>query len=86
MKMAETLGTLIDKLCIANVKLWHLEDVRRDKERDDAERLAAADLVTVVNADRNALIEEIDQYLSDVLDDPVNHRVFKKHPLYKGGV
>ena len=29
--MAETLGSLIDKLTIANIRLWHLEDVRRDK-------------------------------------------------------
>lgn len=26
--MAETLGSLIDKLTIANIRLWHLEDAK----------------------------------------------------------
>jgi len=57
----ETLGSLVDKLTIANCRLWHLEDQRRDRSRSDAERLRAADLVSAVNAERNALIDEIDQ-------------------------
>ena len=56
----ETLGSLVDKLTIANLRLWHLEDQRRDRTKSDAERLAAADKVSVVNSERNALIDEID--------------------------
>jgi hypothetical protein len=56
----ETLGSLVDKLTIANIRLWHLEDDRRDAARSDSERLAAADKVSEVNAQRNALIDEID--------------------------
>jgi hypothetical protein len=56
----ETLGALVDKLTIANIRLWHLEDARRDATKSDAERLAAADKVSVVNSQRNALIDEID--------------------------
>jgi hypothetical protein len=56
----ETLGSLVDKLTIANIRLWHLEDDRRDAGKSDSERLAAADKVSVVNAQRNALIDEID--------------------------
>jgi len=57
----ETLGSLVDKLTIANVRLWHLEDRRRDRSLPDAERLGAADKVSAVNAERNTLIDEIDQ-------------------------
>jgi len=56
----ETLGSLVDKLTIANIRLWHLEDSRRDAGKSDSERLAAADKVSVVNSQRNALIDEID--------------------------
>ena len=59
----ETLGSLVDKLTIANIRLWHLEDDRRDTGKSDAERLAAADKVSVVNSQRNALIDEIDELL-----------------------
>ncbi len=61
--MAETLGSLIDKLTIANVRLWHLEDARRDRSLSDEKRLAAADMISVVNGERNDLMDEIDDYL-----------------------
>jgi hypothetical protein len=59
----ETLGSLVDKLTIANCRLWALEDDRRDPKKSDADRLAAADKVSVVNSQRNALIDEIDELL-----------------------
>lgn len=59
--MAETLGSLIDKLTIANLKVWHAEDVRNDKNLPDEVRLAAADKVTVCNRQRNELVQEIDE-------------------------
>jgi len=61
--MAETLGSLVDKLTIKNLRLWHLEDSRRDMSLSDSERLAAADKVSVVNKQRNDLIDEIDEFL-----------------------
>lgn len=62
--MAETLGSLIDKLTIKNIRLWHLEDIRRDRNLPDSERLAAADSVSMVNQQRNDMIDEIDQFLA----------------------
>ena len=62
--MAETIGSLVDKLAIANIRLWHLEDRRRNPGLSDAERLAAADGVSVVNGQRNDLIDEIDHLLT----------------------
>jgi len=61
--MAETLGSLIDKLTIANIRLWHLEDLRRDRRLSDAQRLEAADKIAIVNGERNDLMDEIDEYL-----------------------
>jgi hypothetical protein len=65
--MAETLGSLIDKLTIKNLRLWHLEDARRDMSLPDSQRLDAADKVSVVNQQRNDLIDEIDQFLADAI-------------------
>lgn len=61
----ETLGSLIDKLSIANIRLWHLEDKRRDLLLPDKKRLEAADTVSIVNKERNNLIDEIDMLLND---------------------
>lgn len=63
----ETLGSLVDKLTIVNIRLWHLEDRRRDRTLVDAERLRAADMVSDANAQRNALIDELDQLLETAI-------------------
>ncbi len=69
--MAETLGSLVDKLTIKNLRLWHLEDIRRDMSLPDSERLDAADKVSLVNQQRNDLIDEIDQFLADAVSGGV---------------
>ena len=73
----ETLGSLIDKLSVANIRLWHLEDIRRDKSLPDADRLKAADTVASVNSQRNDLIDEI-----DAMAAKGDFKEFKKHKLY----
>ncbi|MBW2618412.1 MAG: DUF4254 domain-containing protein [Deltaproteobacteria bacterium] len=65
--MAETLGSLVDKLAIANIRIWHLEKKRRDRHLSDAGRLAAADGMAVVNQQRNDLIDEVDAFLQAAL-------------------
>lgn len=82
--MAETLGSLTDKLTIANIRLWHLEDRRRDDLLSDSDRLKAADHVSVVNAQRNGLIDEIDQFLADALANPSQKLTDPKTKLYEG--
>ena len=81
----ETLGSLIDKLTIANVRLWHLEDTRRDKSLSDAKRLAAADAVATVNLQRNELVDEIDQLLADAVSGKKRKLVDPKMKQYKEG-
>lgn len=75
--MAETLGSLIDKLTVCNVRIWHLIDKHRDRNLPENERLAAADAADRVNGQRSRLIDEIDRFLVDavagkvrVLSDP----------------
>jgi hypothetical protein len=80
--MAETLGSLIDKLTIANIRLWHLEDLRRDLSLSDAKRLQAADKIAIVNGERNDLMDEIDQYLYLALRGKVKLRA-PKVKIYK---
>lgn len=82
----ETLGSLVDKLTIANVRLWHLEDRRRDKSLPDADRLKAADAVAVVNAQRSALVDEIDQLFADAVSGkiPASKLVDPKMKQYAG--
>ena len=86
--MADTVGDMIDKLTIANIKLWHIEDERRayvaDTESYTAqcsalweERAKGAEellkKVASVNKERNSLIDQINAALKVLVDKASNN-------------
>lgn len=61
----ETLGSLIDKLTVTNIRIWMAEDVKRDKEASDKQIADATRITNVSNQLRNDLIQEIDEKLGE---------------------
>ncbi len=61
--MAETLGSLIDKLSVMNLKIWHQEEIKHRSSLDDATIADAARKIGVLNKQRNDLIQEIDEMM-----------------------
>ena len=59
----ENLIEVIYKLYRRHIELWELEDLRRDRARNDKVRLAAADQVSMVNKKRNDLVEQVDRII-----------------------
>src|SRR2546421_4961468 len=68
--MAETLGSLCDKLATVKLKLWHT---------DDAERLQS------LRAQEQQLRREIDQFMSAAIsgDIPLERLTFAQNKVYK---
>lgn len=63
----DTIGNLIDKLTIVNLKIWMLEDVKRNSKKDKV--IADATRKTnVLNPQRNDLIQEIDERLNHMVE------------------
>ena len=63
----ENLIEVIYKLYRRHIELWELEDLRRDRARNDKVRLAAADQVSKVNKKRNDLVEQVDKIIDNNL-------------------
>ena len=80
--MSETLGNLIDKLTIANLRLWHLEEVKHDEQASDSEVADVARKIGVVNKQRNALIDEIDEFLDEARNNLKKPIISPKLKLY----
>ena len=55
---------ILYKLYQRHSELWDLEDQRRDRSKTDEERLAAADVVSIVNKKRNDLVEQVDKVIN----------------------
>jgi hypothetical protein len=62
--MAETVGSLVDKLMTVAMKLWHQEEIAHEPAADDKTVAGAKRKINVLNNQRNALIQEIDEQLS----------------------
>ena len=52
-----------------NFELWHQEDIARDPDAPDSKIAAVKRSIDVLNQRRNDMIEQIDQYLLDVLQN-----------------
>jgi len=59
----DTLGSLIDKLSVVNIKIFHLVDAIEDKNADDIAVAAAARKAQTLNRERSSLINEINENL-----------------------
>ena len=59
--MAETLGSLVDKLSIKNLRIWHLDEALEEKNASNyAELKARRDLA---DKQRQSLVSEINEFL-----------------------
>lgn len=60
----ETVGNLIDKLTITNIRIWMAEDIKRNPTATDTEIADATRTTNIANQHRNDLIQEIDEALN----------------------
>ena len=61
--------SLVSMQHYVNFELWHQEDIARDPDAPDSKIAAVKRSIDVLNQRRNDMIEQIDQYLLDVLQN-----------------
>ena len=76
--MADTIGDMIDKLTIANIRLWMLEDSRReycnsDQSKSEVEIKDFLNKISQTNRERNNLIDEINGSLRILVDKTLDY-------------
>jgi hypothetical protein len=74
----ETLGNLIDKLTIVNLRIWMAEDIKRDSESTDEKIANATRLTNVANIQRNDLIQEIDELINYMVKTGELQKLYKQ--------
>ena len=80
--MAETVGWLVDKLSIIELKIFHM---REQAERPDATpefRLHCEVRVAVMRLQRDDLAEELTQLLDDIATGRVVPKVYRQFKMY----
>ena len=65
--MAETLGSLIDKLSIKNLRYWHLDELIQQENSSDLKTEELKAKLIIVESQRKDLLNEIDAFLAAAL-------------------
>lgn len=74
----DTIGNLIDKLTIANIRIWMAEDIKRDKNASDKQIADATRVTNVANSFRTDLIQEIDEKLNELITTGKPQKLYKQ--------
>ena len=74
----DTIGNLIDKLTVVNIRIWMAEDIKRDKNASDKEIAAATKLTNIANQQRNDLIQEIDEKINYMVESGEIQKLYKQ--------
>jgi hypothetical protein len=83
--MAETLLSIIDKLATVSQKLWHQEEIAQAPGADDHVVAEAKRRISILNLQRNALVEEGDIFLRDAISGANKKLVFPQMKDYGKG-
>jgi hypothetical protein len=63
----DTLGNLIDKLTVVNIRIWMAEDIKRNISSNDSDISKACKITNIANMQRNDLIQEIDEMVNHMI-------------------
>ena len=74
----ETVGGLIDRLSVVNIRIWMAEDVKRDPKASDADVAKATRLTNIANQQRNDLIQEIDESINELIVSQKPQKLYKQ--------
>lgn len=71
----DTIGSLIDKLTIVNLRIWKMEDIKRSSQ-DDKVIADACRVTNIANRQRNDLIQEIDEKINELIRNNTAQKLY----------
>jgi hypothetical protein len=78
----ETVGSLIDKLSINELKIYHMTEQRDRKDVDEEFRLDCDNRLSILCLQRKDLTEELQQLLDDVISGRRQLRLYRQMKMY----
>jgi len=80
--MAETIGSLVDKITIVESKRCHMEEQLARSDASDAHRQACQRKLAVLTEQRDDLIAEIDLLFQEVMAGTTTLKVYRQFKMY----
>jgi hypothetical protein len=80
--MAETLGSLIDKICIAELKIYHIQEQADRTDLDGQLRSLSQERLAVMKRQRLDLVHELNDLYSCWSKGTWRPKVYRQFKLY----
>lgn len=80
--MAETIGSLVDKLSIVELKIFHMREQADRPDSDPAQRTRCAERLSVLRAQRDDLTTEMTDLWARVSAGTYRPKVYRQFKMY----
>lgn len=80
--MAETVGSLADKLSIVELKIYHMQEQADRADAAPEFRARCLDRASVLRTQRDDLAEELTTLLADIASGRVVPKVYRQFKMY----
>jgi len=80
--MAETIGSLTDKITILELKRYYMRQQTLRQDVDERHRQQCQQKLLVLTHQRDDLVAEIDQLLQDVLSGKKALKIYRQYKMY----
>ena len=80
--MAETVGSLADKLSIVELKIYHMQEQADRADAAEEFRARCHDRLSVLRTQRDDLAEELTTLLTDIASGRVVPKVYRQFKMY----
>ena len=80
--MAETIGSLVDKISIFEQKCFHMEEETRRKDVSKKHIAECKEKLLILKRQRDDLTKELDELFQDILYRKKKLKVYKQFKMY----
>lgn len=80
--MAETIGSLVDKISIFEQKCFHMEEETKRKDVSKKHIEECKKKLLILKRQRNDLVKELDELFKDILSGKKKLKVYKQFKMY----
>ena len=80
--MAETIGSLVDKISIVELKIYHMREQAERQDRPPEFRARCLDRLDVLREQRDDLAAELTRLASDIAAGRVTPKVYRQFKMY----
>ena len=80
--MAETVGSLVDKISIVELKIFHMQEQADRRDASDEFRSQCQDRLSILRRQRDDLAEELSGLVAAIASGEVVPKVYRQFKMY----